>query len=53
MVVTGIDGGDDRVVAILADQRRRVGGQRGDADDRPVGGKADAPRRGPPDATIP
>ena len=38
------DGGDHRMFAMRADDGRRIGSQRGDADDGFCGGKADAAR---------
>ena len=49
MVVPRIDRGDDRLLAVLADDGRGIGGQRGHADHRLVGGERDAARGGQSD----
>ena len=49
LVMPGIDGGDDRLLAVLADNGCRIGGQRGQSDHRLVGGQRDAARGGKTD----
>ena len=49
MVVPRIDRGDHRLLAVLADDRRGIGGQRGQPDHRFVGGERDAARGREPD----
>ena len=50
LVMPRIDRGDDRMLAVLADDGRGIGGQRGQPDHRLVGGKRNAARGGKSDA---
>ena len=50
LVMPRIDGGDHRLLGVLADDGRGIGRQRGHADHRNIGGKANAARGGKADA---